>query len=96
MNYSRGFQSGFRRAGMQSGFFKNYQNQFRNQARMQCFMSMNQMSMFKTQFPLIQGQQTRLLATNNLLTPIQINSLLTNEEAELGLTSISEDLGKDI
>ena len=34
------------------------------------------------------------MATNNLLMQIQVNQLLTNDEAELGLTSISEDIGK--
>ena len=34
------------------------------------------------------------MATNNLLMQIQINQLLTNDDAELGMTSISEDIGK--
>jgi len=40
MNYSRGFQSGFRRAN-QSGFFKNHASTLKNQARMQSFMNLN-------------------------------------------------------
>ena len=52
------------------------------------------MSIYKTQVSLFQSQQFRLMATNNLLMQIQINQLLTNDEAEQGLTSISEDIGK--
>ena len=54
MNFSRGFQSGFRRASMNSGFFRNHANQMKGQARMQSFMNLNTVNMYKAQVSLFQ------------------------------------------
>lgn len=43
---------------------------------------------------MIQLQQNRLCSANVLLTNIQMNYLLSNEEAECGVNPNSEDLGK--
>ena len=45
---------------------------------------------------MMQASQTRLTAANMLMTQIQMNYLLLNEEAELGINPNSEDLGKYI
>ena len=43
---------------------------------------------------MIQLQQDKLMATGCLLTSIQLNYLLTNDEVEAGLNADSEELGK--
>ena len=43
---------------------------------------------------MVQLQQNRLAAANFLMTQIQMNYLLSNDEAEAGLNSKAEDLGK--
>ena len=52
------------------------------------------MGMLKKQICMIQLQQNRLQAANCLLTQIQMNYLLSNDEAECGVNPNSEDLGK--
>ena len=43
---------------------------------------------------LAQMQVTRIQATNSLITGIRINHLIGNEEAESGLTSLSNEEGE--
>jgi hypothetical protein len=61
---------------------------------MQAQMNFSQMQMLNKQMSMIQTAQTKLTATNMLLVQMQINNLLTNEEAEDGVSSKSEDVGK--
>ena len=51
--------------------------------------------MLNKQMSMIQTAQTKLTATNMLLVQMQINNLLTNEEAEDGVSSKSEDVEED-
>ena len=39
-------------------------------------------------------QVTRLNATNSLITGIRVNGVITNEEAEAGVTSLSSEDGE--
>ena len=57
-------------------------------------MNFQQFSMLNKQVNMMQASQTRLTAANMLMTQIQMNYLLLNEEAELGINPNSEDLGK--
>jgi len=63
---------------------------------MQANMSFSQMSMMNKNISMIQIAQTRLQATNLLLASVQMNYVLSNEEAECGVNPNSEDLGKFI
>lgn len=87
--FSRGFQQGFRKGCKQSGPF-----QFKNFSRMQVHMSYCQFSMLNKQIQMVQLAQNKLTATNLLMQQMKMNYLLLNEEAEMGLNSNSEDLGK--
>lgn len=84
--FARGFQHGFRK-GFQKQGFKAY-------SRMQPCMNFSQMSMLNKQVQMVQLAQNRLTATNMLIMQMQLNSLLTNDEAETGVSSKSEDVGK--
>ena len=57
-------------------------------------MSFSQFSMLNKQISLIQAQQHQLSATSLLMRQIQMNALLQNEEAEMGVSANSEDQGK--
>jgi len=61
---------------------------------MQTQMSFAQFSMLNKQVSMIQVAQHRLVSANMLLTQIQMNYLLSNDEAESGVNPKSEDLGK--
>jgi len=61
---------------------------------MQTSMSYSQATGVNKQVQMIQLAQNKLSATNLLLTNIQMNYLLANDEAESGLSPNSEDLGK--
>ena len=61
---------------------------------MQQSMNLSQFSTLNKQIMMVQLHHNRLSATNLLLTNIQMNYLLTHDEAECGLSPISEDLGK--
>lgn len=78
--FARGFQHGSRH-------FKSF-------SRMQCHMSFCQFSMLNKQVMMVQLAQNKLTSTSMLLQQIRVNSLLLNEEAELGVSANSEDLGK--
>ena len=52
------------------------------------------MNVLNRKLMMVQAQQTQLTATSILLTNIRMNALLTNDEAEAGVSSQSEDLGK--
>jgi len=59
---------------------------------MQAQMNFSQMNSVNNQVRMIQLQQNKLAATSLLLTNIQMNHLLSNEEAECGINPNSEDL----
>jgi hypothetical protein len=61
---------------------------------MQTQMNFFQFSTLNKKVAMIQIQQNQLAATGVLLTSIQLNYLLTNDEAEIGLSSTADDLGK--
>ena len=61
---------------------------------MQANMNFSQFSSLSKQIQMIQLQQNRLCSANILLTNIQMNYLLSNDEAECGVNPNSEDLGK--
>ena len=56
-------------------------------------MNLSQFSMLNKQISLVQMQQHKLTATSLLLQQIQMNQLLLNEEAEMGVSANSEDQG---
>lgn len=53
-----------------------------------------QFSMLNKQVMMMQAAQTQLTASSMLMQNIRMNYLLLNEEAELGISANSEDLGK--
>lgn len=57
-------------------------------------MNFSQFSVLNKQMMMVQLAQNRLTATNMLIVQMQLNNLLTNEEAETGVSSKSEDVGK--
>ena len=57
-------------------------------------MNFSQFSMLQKQIMFTQLAQQRLTAANMLICNMQMNYLLLNEEAELGINPNSEDLGK--
>jgi hypothetical protein len=57
-------------------------------------MSFSQFSSVNKQILLGQMMQSQLTATSVLMMQIKMNSLLQNDEAEQGVNSLSEDLGK--
>ena len=61
---------------------------------MQSHMSFSQFAMLNKQISMIQVAQQRIVSTNLLMTQIQMNNLLSNDEAETGVNPNSEDLGK--
>ena len=61
---------------------------------MQAHMNFSQMNMLNRKIMMVQAQQNNLVATNMLMMNIQFNHLLENDEAEAGVSSNSEDLGK--
>lgn len=84
--FARGFQQSFKQ-GFRAGHFKTFN-------RMQTQMSYSQFSMLYKQVTMVQLAQNKLTATSLLMQQIRMNYLLLNEEAENGLNSNSEDLGK--
>jgi len=61
---------------------------------MQAQMNFGQMSMLQKQIIIGQMAQCRLMATNILMTNIQMNDVFGNEETEAGVNPNSEDIGK--
>ncbi len=59
-------------------------------------MSYMQFSMLNKQVNMVQASHQKMMATNILLTQIQINFLLLNEEAEIGLAANSEDSDESV
>jgi len=59
-------------------------------------MNFAQFSVLQKQIMITQMAQQRLTASNMLLCNIRMNYLLLNEEAEQGINSNSEDLGKSL
>jgi len=55
-------------------------------------MNIGQMNMLGKQIMIGQMAQCRLMATNILMTNIQMNQILGNDEAESGINPNSEDL----
>lgn len=61
---------------------------------MQAHMNFSQFNMLNRKLMMVQAEQNNLQATNMLLMNIQFNYLLENEEAEMGVSKSSEDIGK--
>lgn len=61
---------------------------------MQAHMNFSQFNMLNRKLMMVQAEQNNLQATNMLMMNIQFNYLLENEEAEMGVSKNSEDLGK--
>ena len=63
---------------------------------MQAHMNFTQMNMLNRKIMMVQAEQNNLMATNMLMMNIQFNTLLENDEAEMGVSKNSEDIGKFI
>mgnify|MGYP000429657586 CR=1 FL=1 len=63
---------------------------------MQAHMNFTQYNMLNRKIMMVQAEQNNLMATNMLMMNIQFNTLLENEEAEMGVSKNSEDIGKFI
>jgi len=85
-NMNRGFRAGYKAYSTFGG------NNFRR-AHATNFASM-QFSTINTQMKLAQLQCQKIQATNSLITAIRVNNIITNEEAESGLTCLTNEDGE--